>query len=64
MSRSLRWLSLLLLPLCLSACSGLLFMPMKTLVRTPADVGLAWRDVSLRAADGTALDAWWLPAVG
>lgn len=55
---------LLLLPLFLSGCSGLLFMPMKTLVRTPADVGLAYRDVTLRAADGTDLDAWWLPAVG
>lgn len=64
MSRSLRCLSLLLLSLCLTGCSRLLFMPMQTLVRTPADVGLAYRDVALRAADGTDLAAWWLPAKG
>lgn len=30
--------------------------------RTPADAGLAFEDVALRAADGVALHAWWIPA--
>ncbi len=47
--------------LLLSACSNLLFVPMKPLIRTPADVGLAYRDIALTAADGTQLAAWWLP---
>ncbi len=32
--------------------------------RIPADVGLAGDTVSLRATDGTAVKAWWIPAVG
>lgn len=35
--------------------------PMRPLVRTPAAADLEWEDVSLRAADGTALFAWFLP---
>lgn len=50
--------------LLLTGCSGLLFVPMKPLVRTPADIGLEYRDVALTAADGTPLSAWWLPARG
>ncbi|MCC7329792.1 MAG: alpha/beta fold hydrolase [Gammaproteobacteria bacterium] len=57
-------LMILLCALLLGGCSRLLFMPMGPLVRTPADVGIEYRDVALRAADGTALDAWWLPARG
>jgi len=48
----------------LQGCSRLLFFPQRALVRTPADVGLAYRDVSITAADGTALHGWWLPATG
>jgi alpha-beta hydrolase superfamily lysophospholipase len=48
----------------LAGCSRLLFLPMERWVRTPADVGLDYRDVALRTADGTALSAWWLPARG
>jgi fermentation-respiration switch protein FrsA (DUF1100 family) len=64
MTRHIHWLPALLLSLLLAGCSGMLFMPMKTLVRTPADVGLDYRDIRLRAADGTQLAAWWLPASG
>lgn len=52
------------LALCLCACSGMLFYPSKNWVRTPADLGLEYRDVTFSADDGTQLSAWWLPAVG
>lgn len=48
----------------MAGCSGLLFYPARPLVRTPTDVGLAYRNVELHAADGTRLNAWWLPAQG
>jgi alpha-beta hydrolase superfamily lysophospholipase len=48
----------------LTACSGLFFYPSKQWVRTPADLGLEYRDITLSADDGTQLSAWWLPAVG
>lgn len=48
----------------LQGCSSLLFYPSRTIVRTPADVGLSYREVELHAADGTRLSAWWLAAQG
>lgn len=48
----------------LQACSGLLFYPDRRIVRTPAELGLTYSDVALRAADGTNLHGWWLPAEG
>jgi len=48
----------------LEGCSGLLFQPYKQLVRTPADVGINYIDVDLKASDGTALHGWWLKAQG
>lgn len=60
----MRWLPVLFLLPILAGCSGMLFVPLKTLVRTPAEIGLAYRDVTLNAADGTRLAAWWLPAEG
>jgi alpha-beta hydrolase superfamily lysophospholipase len=32
--------------------------------RTPAELGLAFETASVQAADGTRLEAWWLPADG
>lgn len=55
----LAWLLTLLL---LQGCSELLFYPDKHLAYTPAAAKLEYRDVSLVAADGTRLSAWWLPA--
>src|SRR3990167_7732408 len=55
----------LLLGLCLlglSGCSGWLFYPERELLLNPAEVGLAYEDVFITAADGTRLHAWWLPA--
>lgn len=48
--------------LCLHGCSELLFYPEKGLSFTPAKLRLDYRDEYLRAADGTRLHAWWLPA--
>jgi hypothetical protein len=56
-------LPLLLLGM-LSGCGHLLFYPSRQIVRTPLDLGLQYRDVELRAADGTQLAAWWLAAQG
>jgi len=50
--------------LLLGGCNGLLFQPYKTLVRTPADIGLEYSDVELEAVDGSALHGWWLEAKG
>lgn len=35
-----------------------------TEIHTPADVGLAYEEVSFPAADGLALRGWWIPALG
>jgi fermentation-respiration switch protein FrsA (DUF1100 family) len=39
----------------------LLFFPSKPLIGTPADIGLAFDEVSLEAADKGKLHAWWVP---
>lgn len=53
---------LLLATLALGACDSLLFYPERALPITPQDARLDYRDEFLRAADGTRLHAWWLPA--
>lgn len=62
MASKLRALALLIASLCLGGCSGLLFYPERGLPFTPERAGLEYRDIELRAADGTRLHAWWLPA--
>ncbi|WAJ36454.1 alpha/beta hydrolase [Pseudomonas sp. GOM7] len=62
MASRLRALSLLIVSLWLGGCSGLLFYPEPGLPFTPERAGLEYRDIELRAADGTRLHAWWLPA--
>ena len=57
----MRVLGLVLASLLLSGCSGLLFYPERGLPFTPERAGLEYRDVALRAEDGTRLHAWWLP---
>jgi fermentation-respiration switch protein FrsA (DUF1100 family) len=55
-------LALLGLLLGLSGCSALLFYPEPGEPFTPQRAGLAYRELTLVAADGTRLHAWWLPA--
>ncbi|MGE8498396.1 MAG: alpha/beta hydrolase [Pseudomonas sp.] len=57
----MRSLGLLLAAVLLSGCSGLLFYPERGLPFTPERAKLEYRDVTLRAEDGTRLHAWWLP---
>lgn len=55
-------LALCLLVVVLQGCSTWLFYPVPGLPITPAKAELAYRDVELRAVDGTRLHGWWLPA--
>jgi uncharacterized protein len=48
----------------LAGCTGMFFQPDRRLAATPASLGLAYQTVPLRAADGTELVAWFLPARG
>lgn len=52
----------LLLASLLSGCTGLFFQPMRQHLRTPDQIGLAWRDVWFEADDGVRLHGWFLPA--
>jgi hypothetical protein len=52
----------LTLMLILAGCSSLLFYPEPGQPFTPDKAHLAYRDVTLTAADGTRLHGWWLPA--
>jgi uncharacterized protein len=52
----------LLFALLLPGCTSLFFQPMRQHVRTPDQIGLAWRDVWFEADDGVRLHGWFLPA--
>jgi fermentation-respiration switch protein FrsA (DUF1100 family) len=41
---------------------SLLYFPSRSILQTPAGGGLAFEDVTIRAADGERLHAWWVPA--
>jgi fermentation-respiration switch protein FrsA (DUF1100 family) len=47
-----------------AGCVSLIFFPERPLVRTPDQIGLDYRDVDFRSADGTPLHGWLLPAKG
>lgn len=47
-----------------AGCTSLLFYPTHDHVITPDVIGLAYRDVTFTAADGTRLHGWFLPAAG
>lgn len=60
----MRALFAILATVLLAGCTGTFFQPDRRLAATPASLGLAYEPVSLRAADGTELFAWFLPARG
>jgi fermentation-respiration switch protein FrsA (DUF1100 family) len=60
----MRALAALLAGLLLGGCTHLFFHPHRQLVLTPAQMGLAYEQIQLRAADGVRLHAWFLPAQG
>jgi len=55
-------LLLVVLSLYLTGCTSLLFQPMKSLIRTPADIKLEYQNVYFRSTDGTRLHGWFLPS--
>ena len=54
----------LLAALVASGCTGAFFHPDRTLVQSPDRVGVRYEPVTLRAADGVELVAWFMPATG
>ncbi|MET0949260.1 MAG: alpha/beta hydrolase [Pseudomonas sp.] len=58
----MKLLTTLALLFTLSGCSSMLFYPEPGLPFTPEKAHLQFRDMTLTAADGTRLHAWWLPA--
>lgn len=60
----MRLLAALLLAAVTSACTPLFFQPNGTLFETPGQYGIEYERVEFKAADGTALFAWFLPARG
>lgn len=52
----------LLFVLLLTGCTSLFFQPMRQHLRTPDQIGLAWRDVWFEADDGVRLHGWFLPS--
>ncbi len=60
----MRSLIIILLLLALSGCTQVFFQPHHQLVNTPTQFGIAFQNEYLTAADGTELNAWFMPAVG
>ena len=60
----MRCLAALLLAFSLSACTHVFFQPHKVILSTPGLYGIEYEPVELRAADDTALFAWFMPARG
>ncbi|GAB7532224.1 alpha/beta hydrolase [Pseudomonas sp. 3A(2025)] len=58
----MKLIGILTLLLTLTGCSSMLFYPEPGQPFTPEKAQLAYRDITLTAADGTRLHAWWLPA--
>jgi hypothetical protein len=61
---SRRAVVVLLVAAATAGCTDLFFQPSETVTRSPADLGLEYRDVWFEAADGTPLHGWLLPARG
>lgn len=57
-----RYAFVLFIALCTTGCANLLFFPSKVMVRTPADIGVAYEDVYFSSKDGTILHSWFLPS--
>jgi uncharacterized protein len=55
---------ILVLALCATGCTPVFFRPSSAIYLTPGQFGLEYEPVELRAADGTELFAWFLPARG
>jgi len=56
--------AILILVLALSACTPVFFQPTGTIYSSPGIYGIEYQPVEFKAADGTALFAWFMPARG
>lgn len=54
--------ALFLFTMLLSGCTKLFFYPHSVLIDTPDRYGIEYQEETLRSADGTLLNAWFLPA--
>ncbi len=50
--------------LSLAGCTSMFFQPHRVMVQSPAERGIDFQELRLRADDGTALNAWFFPAQG
>jgi fermentation-respiration switch protein FrsA (DUF1100 family) len=57
-------LAALLLAVLVTGCTPVFFQPHGVILATPGQYGIDYQPVELRAADGTALFAWFMPARG
>jgi fermentation-respiration switch protein FrsA (DUF1100 family) len=48
----------------LTGCTGVFFQPHRLLIDTPQHYGVPYENENIQAADGTHLNAWFLPAKG
>jgi fermentation-respiration switch protein FrsA (DUF1100 family) len=46
-----------------SLLNSFLYFPSRARVETPADAGLAFRDLAIETEDGERLHGWWIPAL-
>ncbi|MFQ5598653.1 MAG: alpha/beta hydrolase [Nitrospiria bacterium] len=63
----LAWVALWALAVFTGGCAvekGFIFFPEKTLISTPHDVSLPYEDITLTAADGVRINAWYVPFQG
>ncbi len=60
----MRKILLLVYLLSLTTCTGLFFYPQKTLLGTPADIGIKYEEINFQSVDGTKLNGWFLPTPG
>ena len=60
----MRLLAVLLILFTLGACTPVFFQPSPHIYETPGQYGIDYQPLELKAADGTALFAWYLPARG
>lgn len=58
--KPLRWLTLFMLVVILTACSRPFFYPDQHIRLTPDKIGLSYHDINLKTKDGTLLHAWHL----
>jgi len=47
-----------------ASCTRYVYYPSRSVYRTPGDAGMTYLDLTLTAADGVRISAWYIPAIG